>query len=120
MWGMNQYQTVTPIQPRQQPFRGTWVMANSYQEAQSIALPMDGTPVLVMLTDEQKFYLMSMQNGQRMISAFSFSVLPQIDETVQNVSNSELEGRLSRIEEMLGVLTNESNNKVVATTTKRK
>lgn len=123
MWGINQYQAVPPMQnmqARQQQFRGTWVMANSYQEAQTMALPMDGTPILVMLTDEQKFYLVSMQNGQRMISAFSFEVLAISDANVQNVRNSEIEERLARIEKIIGGMANEPNNKPVATTTKRK
>ena len=59
MW-MNQYQQATPP-PRPPQFRGTWVMASSYQEALGIPVPMDGTPILVMLRDEQKFYLVSMQ-----------------------------------------------------------
>ena len=120
MWGINQYQQVPPA-PRPTQFRGTWVMANSYQEAQGIPVPMDGTPILVMLNDEQKFYLVSMQNGQRMISAFSFNALTvPNNETAQNVPNNDLEARLSRIEEMIGGLLNEPNNKNVTATTATK
>lgn len=112
MWGMNQYQPVPPMQPRQQ-FRGTWVMANSYQDAQSMAVPMDGTPILVMLNDEQKFYLVSMQNGQRMISAFSFAALTvQNEQTTQTASN-DFESRLAKLEALIGGLADEPDSKNV-------
>lgn len=105
MWGFNQYQA-----PTRQQFRGTWVMANSYQEAQSMAVPMDGTPILVMLNDEQKFYLVSMQNGQRMISAFSFNALSIPMETAQNNPSNDLETRLAKLEAMIGGMVHESDS----------
>ena len=88
-------------------------MANSYQDAQSMAVPMDGTPILVMLNDEQKFYLVSMQNGQRMISAFSFAALTvQNEQTTQTASN-DFESRLSKLEELIGGLADEPDSKNV-------
>lgn len=111
MW-MNQYQPPSPPKPPQ--FRGTWVMASSYQEALGIPVPMDGTPILVMLSDEQKFYLVSMQNGQRMISAFSFNALSVPTEPVTPAAPNDIEARLSRLEEMIGGLANESHSKDTA------
>lgn len=115
MWGINQYQQVSST-PRPPQFRGTWVMANSYQEAQGMPVPMDGTPILVMLNDEQKFYLVSMQNGQRMISAFSFNALTvSVEQTISSVANNDIEARLAKLETLIGGLANESNSKDVAT-----
>lgn len=111
MW-MNQYQPPPPPRPPQ--FRGTWVMAGSYQEALGIPVPMDGTPILVMLSDEQKFYLVSMQNGQRMISAFSFNALSVPAEPVAPAAPNDIETRLLRLEEMIGGLVNESHSKDAA------
>lgn len=111
MW-MNQYQPPPPPRPPQ--FRGTWVMANSYQEAQSMAVPMDGSPLLVMLNDEQKFYLVSMQNGQRMISAFSFNALTIPAEPVTPAAQNDIEARLAKLEALIGGLVNESHSKDAA------
>lgn len=113
MWGINQYQQVPPA-PRPTQFRGTWVMANSYQEAQGIPVPMDGTPILVMLKDEQKFYLVSMQNGQRMISAFSFNALTVPTEPVTPAAPNDFEARLAKLETLIGGLANESHSKDAA------
>lgn len=113
MW-MNQYQQATPQQPRLPQFRGTWVMASSYQEALGIPVPMDGTPILVMLRDEQKFYLVSMQNGQKMISAFSFNALSIPAEPATPTAPNDLETRLAKLEALIGGLVNESNSKNAA------
>lgn len=112
MW-MNQYQQATP-QPRPPQFRGTWVMASSYQEALGIPVPMDGTPILVMLRDEQKFYLVSMQNGQKVISAFSFNALSIPAEPVTPTAPNDLETRLAKLEALIGGLVNESDSKNAA------
>lgn len=113
MW-MNQYQQAAAPPPRPPQFRGTWVMAGSYQEALGIPVPMDGTPILVMLSDEQKFYLVSMQSGQKMISAFSFNALSVPAEPVTPAAPNDLEARLAKLEALIGGLVNESDSKNAA------
>lgn len=109
MWGTNTY--CQPMQPR--AFKGQWVSAKTYQDALNMPIPMDGTPILVMLEGESTFYIISMQNGQRMISGFNFNALTPPEQPTANVTINDIDARLQRLEALIGGAANESDIKPI-------
>lgn len=97
-----QYQPQTP-----RPFVGRWEFVDSYQQIQNAPLPIDGSKVLFMLSNEPVFYIASMENGQRSVIGYSFTALAQA-QTVEPPMT--LESRVSAIEQRLQAMLNGGNN----------
>lgn len=82
-----------------------WAWVKSYQDVQATPIPADGTPTLFMLENEPTFYLVSMENGQRVISGYRFAALTK--DNVQEppvapaITLETLNARLKAIEEQL-------------------
>jgi hypothetical protein len=99
------------VQPPQQV--GRWLMVHNYKDVEVAPIPIDGTPSLFMLADKPVFYVVTMQGGQKFISAFEFQEQTntpqqqQESEQKQAVADEQpqqvnaLEERLAQIEQGL-------------------
>lgn len=82
---------------------GTWAIADNYEQVQSASVPINGSPLLIMLRNEPVFYIISMQAGQKYINAYSFQTMnsvqmPQQEEPVIQTAQPTTEERLSSLE----------------------
>ena len=96
-------QTTQPIRPPQ--FMGQWLSAANYQEMLTLPIPLNGAPVLVSLTDEPTVYILQMQGGQKVLSGFSITPLPGVNNNKPQPEKSDIDERLGKIEEALASLT---------------
>lgn len=95
------------VQPPQQV--GRWLMVHSYKEVEVAPIPIDGTPSLFMLADKPQFYVVTMQGGQKFISAFEFQEQTNMQPPQQTAVATEqqeqntgsLEARLALVEQEL-------------------
>lgn len=98
------------VQPPQQV--GRWLMVHSYKEVEVAPIPIDGTPSLFMMADKPQFYVVTMQGGQKFISAFEFQEQTNTQPPQQTAVATEqqeqvasgLEARLALVEQELMAL----------------
>jgi len=120
---MPQYQP--QMQPQRQPVCGRWLTAKSYAEVQQTPVPADGTQTIFMLENEPSFYLVSMQNGQKMVQGYTFATMgntaPQTvsaGETTTTPVKADTEARIAKLERfaerMKELLGDEDNGKPTA------
>ena len=102
MFGINQFpQTGTIKQPQ---YLGQWLAASNYQEMLTLPIPLNGAPVLVSLSDEPVMYVLQMQNGQKVLSGFSITPLPGVNNAQPAQEKSDIDARLENIEKALAAL----------------
>lgn len=88
----------------------TWKAVPDYQSMLKESVPFDGTPVLFMMQNESVFYVVSMENGRKMINGYSFQPLDNI--TQQEVVQSPEEQRFSKIEASMALIAEQLNRLV--------
>lgn len=111
-----QPQQVTPQSPQQPvnpvPTTWTWKAVQDYQSMLKEAVPFDGTPVLFMLQNESVFYVVTMENGRKMVNGYSFHPLDKTNfdqETPEEKRFSKLEASVALIVDQLNRLAGVSN-----------
>lgn len=88
---------------------GSLAQAQTYNDVQSAPVAANGSPTLFMMENKPVMYIVSMQNGQKVIQGFKFEPLPTQQETMENRMNN-LETMLLNMQSMLeGKMNNESN-----------
>ena len=102
MFGINQYPQTG--QTGRTQYLGQWLSANNYQEMLALPIPLNGAPVLVSLADEPVMYVLSMQNGQKVLSGFSITPLPGVNNSQPAKEKSDIDARLENIEKALAAL----------------
>ena len=70
----------------------------------ALPIPLNGAPVLVSLADEPVMYVLSMQNGQKVLSGFSITPLPGVNNTQPAQEKTDIDTRLDNIEKALAAL----------------
>lgn len=120
MWYQPQYsnQMLMNTRPIVQ-LSNRWAWVKSYQDVQATPIPADGTPTLFMLENEPTFYLVSMENGQRVISGYRFAALTKDDihepPAAPAITLKTLNARLKAIEEQLRSDSNEPDTTDIET-----
>ena len=89
---------------------GNLARATSFSEVQSAPIPANGSPTLFLIADEPAMYMVSMQNGTKLIQGYTITPMPTKQEaTEQRINN--LEAMLLEMKQMLeGKMNNESNS----------
>ena len=91
-------------QIKQPQFMGQWLSAGNYQEMLALPIPLNGAPVLVSLSDEPVMYVLQMQNGQKVLSGFSITPLPGVNNSTPSSEKTDVDARLEKIEQALANL----------------
>ena len=82
------------------------------------AVPFDGTPVLFMLQNESVFYVVTMENGRKMVNGYSFHPLDNTNlaqETPEEKRFSKLEASVALIVDQLNRLAGVNNEPNIET-----
>lgn len=99
-----------PQQPNSAvPTVWSWKAVPDYQSMLKESVPFDGTPVLFMMQNESVFYVVTMENGRKMVNGYAFQPL---DNTVQEVQQSPEEQRFSKLESSIAVIAEQLNRLV--------
>lgn len=106
-----------PAPPTPQPTIGitpttwSWKAVPDYPSMLKESVPLDGTPVLFMMQNESIFYVVTMENGKKMINGYSFQPL---DNVVAEVTQTPEEQRFSKLETSIALISEQLNRLVGA------
>lgn len=113
----------TPPAQVTQPTSWTWKVVKDYQTMLQEPIPVDGTPIMFMMSESSTFYIVKMTDGKKMVNGYEFTPLNSVEEpamtpeeqTNQRLSNLEnaLVTLSSQIEKLTEVRRNEPYSEVI-------
>lgn len=98
--------------------RGTWLTVDTPEQAKSLPVSADGSTTIAMLKDQNIFYALSLQSGQKVVNVFEFNELVSGTGIVQTpVQQDSLEQRIAKLEELITAnLKGAANNESIPST----
>ena len=103
----------TQVQTVKKPTTYYCVMVDSYQDITSAGLPLDGTPVMFMLTSSPQLYIAYMQGEKKYICGYKIESMDiekespaqeEISSPQETLAPNPLEGRIAELEKFMDEL----------------